>query len=100
MDAEHTMEKKAEAVDTVDAGSHVDYGSGEAGPVIYIDPAREAACRKKFDKYVVPVSVIFLVLSTLDRNNVGNPFPPFRATPITHSITNSPPAWKCPCLWL
>jgi len=54
-----------------DAESTVDYGSGEAGPVIYIDPAKEAACRKKFDRYVVPVSVIFLVLSTLDRNNVS-----------------------------
>jgi MFS family permease len=39
--------------------------------LIYIDPVKEAACRKKFDKYVVPVSVIFLVLSTLDRNNVS-----------------------------
>jgi hypothetical protein len=38
---------------------------------IYIDPAKEAACRANFDKYVVPVSVIFLVLSTLDRNNVS-----------------------------
>lgn len=39
---------------------------------IYIDPAREAAVRRKFDIYVVPVSVIYLVLSTLDRNNVSN----------------------------
>lgn len=38
---------------------------------IYIDPEKEAACRAKFDKFVVPVSVIFLVLSTLDRNNVS-----------------------------
>lgn len=40
--------------------------------LIYIDPEKEAACRAKFDKYVVPVSVIFLVLSTLDRNNVSD----------------------------
>lgn len=39
--------------------------------LIYVDPEKEAACRAKFDKYVVPVSVIFLVLSTLDRNNVS-----------------------------
>jgi hypothetical protein len=58
-----------------DAGSSVDYGTGEVGPEIYIDPAREAACRKKFDTYVVPVSVIFLVLSTLDRNNVSRTIP-------------------------
>ena len=38
---------------------------------IYVDPVKEAAARKKFDMYVVPVSVIFLVLSTLDRNNVS-----------------------------
>lgn len=37
---------------------------------IQIDPIREAAVRRKFDIYVVPVSVIYLVLSTLDRNNV------------------------------
>ena len=55
----------------VDEDSCVDYGSSEAGPVIYIDPVKEAACRKKFDLYVVPVSVIYLVLSTLDRNNVS-----------------------------
>jgi len=54
----------------------VDYAAGETGSVIYIDPAKEAACRRKFDKYVVPVSVIFLVLSTLDRNNVGRGFIP------------------------
>lgn len=40
---------------------------------IYIDPAREAAVRRKFDIYVVPVSVIYLVMSTLDRNNVSMP---------------------------
>jgi len=44
--------------------------------LIYIDPKKEAACRAKFDKYVVPVSVIFLVLSTLDRNNVSEAFVP------------------------
>jgi hypothetical protein len=72
MDSESTMETKKPAV--VDATSFVDdYCSGEAGPLIYIDPVKEAACRKKFDKYVVPVSVIFLVLSTLDRNNVSQP---------------------------
>lgn len=54
-----------------DDESAVDYAAGETGAVIYIDPAKEAACRRKFDKYVVPVSVIFLVLSTLDRNNVS-----------------------------
>lgn len=39
---------------------------------IIIDPAREAAVRRKFDIYVVPVTVIYLVMATLDRNNVSN----------------------------
>lgn len=69
MESETTMDlKKPEAVDTE---NRIDYGSEDLGSVIYIDPAKEAACRRKFDIYVVPVSVIFLVLSTLDRNNVS-----------------------------
>ncbi|KAH3918783.1 hypothetical protein HBI56_023820 [Parastagonospora nodorum] len=63
--------EEAKKPTVVDAPGSVDYGNGESD-LIYIDPAREAACRKKFDTYVVPVSVIFLVLSTLDRNNLGN----------------------------
>lgn len=42
---------------------------------ISIDPAREAAVRRKFDIYVVPISVIYLVMSTLDRNNVSKLIP-------------------------
>ena len=49
----------------------IDSCSEVAGSVIYIDPEKEAAARRKFDIYVVPVSLIFLVLSTLDRNNVS-----------------------------
>ena len=72
MDSDSKMEtKKFDIVDVQDSVD--DYCSGEAGPLLYIDPVKEAACRKKFDKYVVPVSVIFLVLSTLDRNNVSEP---------------------------
>lgn len=63
------MEKKAPVVD-VDIA--VDDNASEiAGTVISIDPAKEAAARRKFDIYVLPVSVIFLVLSSLDRNNVS-----------------------------
>ncbi|KAH8886035.1 MFS general substrate transporter [Thozetella sp. PMI_491] len=39
---------------------------------IYIDPEKEKAAMKKFDKWLVPVAFVFLVLSSLDRNNVGN----------------------------
>lgn len=42
-----------------------------AGTIIYIDPEKEAAVLRKFDKFLLPVSVVFLVLSTLDRNNVS-----------------------------
>jgi hypothetical protein len=61
---------------------------------IYIEPAREAAVRWKFDIYVVPVSVIYLVLSTLDRNNVISP-PSCRYEQFLISE-----AWKRPRLWL
>jgi hypothetical protein len=48
------------------------FSSEEIGQIIEIDPKKEAAARRKFDIYVLPVSVIFLVLSSLDRNNVSN----------------------------
>lgn len=38
---------------------------------IYIDPEKEKAAFKKFDRYVVPVSFIFMLLCALDRNNVS-----------------------------
>ena len=62
------MEKTAKE-SVIDSQSVEDHGVG-THTTIYIDPAREAAVRRKFDVYVVPVSVIYLVLSTLDRNNV------------------------------
>lgn len=39
--------------------------------IIYIDPEKEKAALRKFDKWLVPLAFIFLVLSSLDRNNVG-----------------------------
>ncbi|KAK5195689.1 hypothetical protein LTR99_002214 [Exophiala xenobiotica] len=67
------MEKttKDSAVDTepVEPVDSYEVGTQTA---INVDPVKEAAARRKFDIYVVPVSVIFLVLSTLDRNNLGN----------------------------
>jgi hypothetical protein len=62
-----TGDKKTAIVDT-EVG--VEMGSGEASPVIYVDPVKEASARRKFDKYLVPVSLIFIILSALDRNNV------------------------------
>jgi hypothetical protein len=66
-----TMEKKFKETVEEDRASTEDHGIGTTTS-IYIDPAREAAVRRKFDIYVVPVSVIYLVMSTLDRNNVSN----------------------------
>ncbi|KAL2815241.1 major facilitator superfamily domain-containing protein [Aspergillus cavernicola] len=36
------------------------------------DTEREKAALRKFDKWLVPVAFIFLVLCSLDRNNIGN----------------------------
>lgn len=47
-----------------------DCGEGDSS-VIYIDPKKEAAALAKFDKTVLPVSMVFLILSSLDRNNVS-----------------------------
>lgn len=55
----------------VDTEIGIDTQSNEVGSAIYIDPKKEAAARRKFDKYLVPVSLIFIILSALDRNNVG-----------------------------
>jgi hypothetical protein len=48
-----------------------DNASEVAGSMIHIDPEKEAAALRKFDLYLLPVSVVFLVLSALDRNNVS-----------------------------
>jgi hypothetical protein len=46
---------------------------GTSNQIIYIDPEKEKAAFRKFDMFVFPVSVIFMVLSSLDRNNVSTP---------------------------
>lgn len=81
MSAELSMEGKAPVLDINAKRPFDDCASEIAGTVIEIDPAREAAARRKFDIYVLPVSVIFLVLSSLDRNNVSQPI----VLPVSHS---------------
>jgi hypothetical protein len=61
---------------------------------IDIDPKRLAAAFRKFDLFVLPVSVIFLVLSSLDRNNVC------QNTRSNIHPANESIAWKCSCLRL
>ncbi|KAH8901719.1 high-affinity nicotinic acid transporter-like protein [Thozetella sp. PMI_491] len=55
-----------------DAEVGVDVRSDQTNSIIYIDPEKEASARRKFDIYLVPVSLIFIILSALDRNNLGN----------------------------
>jgi MFS family permease len=57
---------------------------------IYIEPEREATALRKFDKYLVPVSLIFIILSALDRNNVSGL--------CLLSVLLIEPAWKCSSL--
>jgi hypothetical protein len=76
MESEPTMDKmtKPPVVDTKTPDDCIsEVASSET---IYIEPAKEAAVRRKFDKYLVPVSLIFIVLSALDRNNVSGAFVP------------------------
>lgn len=64
------MEKMTKSP-VIDSKTPDDCVSEVASSVIYIEPEKEAAVRRKFDKYLVPVSLIFIVLSALDRNNVS-----------------------------
>jgi hypothetical protein len=62
------MEKKQAGDDMTPVDTASDIGTTQA---IYIDPEKERAAFRKFDLFVFPVSVIFMVLSSLDRNNVS-----------------------------
>ncbi|KAJ5836650.1 high-affinity nicotinic acid transporter-like protein [Penicillium robsamsonii] len=68
------FERKAEDTKTavVDTEVGIETQSTETGSSIYLDPEKEASARRKFDKYLVPASLIFIILSALDRNNIGN----------------------------
>lgn len=69
MESEPTVEKMTKPP-VVDTKNPDDYEVASS-TVIYIEPEKEAAALRKFDKFVLPVSVVFLVLATLDRNNVS-----------------------------
>jgi hypothetical protein len=45
---------------------------GLAQETIYIDPEKEKAVLRKFDKYVLPQAFVFILLNYLDRSNLGN----------------------------
>ena len=65
------MEMMTKKPPVVDIEKSDDYASEVPVPVIYIDPEKEKAALRKFDKFLLPVSIVFLVLSGLDRNNVS-----------------------------
>ncbi|KAL1898439.1 hypothetical protein Sste5346_003342 [Sporothrix stenoceras] len=65
-----SVDKDIKAADMPTAA--VQDASSEEGTTIYISPEREAAALRKFDRWLVPVAFAFLVLSSLDRNNLGN----------------------------
>ena len=66
------MEATKDAV-VVDTKSHED--SSDKAPfdsgTIYIDPQKEKAALRKFDKLFLPMAFVFLILSSLDRTNVS-----------------------------
>lgn len=67
MDSESTSETKRLLANT----SPCIDSDVASSSVIYIEPEKEVAARKKFDKYLVPVSLVFIILSSIDRNNVS-----------------------------
>jgi hypothetical protein len=69
MESELAMDKKTAVYEDKTAE---DSASEVANSMIYIEPEIEAAALKKFDKFLVPVSLIFIILSALDRNNVSD----------------------------
>jgi hypothetical protein len=50
--------------------------SENATSALYIDPEKEKAVVRKFDKFVLPQFVIIQILSNLDRTNIGNSYSP------------------------
>lgn len=64
-------EEKNVSVDVASLSQDEAAEVGSTSSVIYIDPEKEKAAFKKFDKYVVPASFVFMLLCALDRNNVS-----------------------------
>ncbi|KAL4783708.1 major facilitator superfamily domain-containing protein [Aspergillus varians] len=69
MQDQKTPTAVAEASESVNSGQGP---NPEAVVEIYVDPEKEKAALRQFDKWLVPVAFIFMVLSSLDRNNIGN----------------------------
>jgi hypothetical protein len=68
---ESELKMKTADVETKNINDSLSEIGGASSDVIYVDPEKEASARRKFDKYLVPVSLLFIILSALDRNNVS-----------------------------
>jgi hypothetical protein len=44
---------------------------GTTTETIYIDPEKEKAVLRKFDKFLLPQAFLFILLNYLDRSNLG-----------------------------
>jgi hypothetical protein len=66
-------EKHADAKDTSSQECPINHGLGEAVP--YIDPVLEKAVLRKFDKWLLPQMMLLMLVSNLDRSNIGKPIP-------------------------
>ncbi|KAF6831054.1 major facilitator superfamily transporter [Colletotrichum plurivorum] len=67
MEAHLDNQKDLAALDVTDSAKH----SPDA-EAVQIDPIIEKAALRKFDKFLLPVAFLFLLLSSLDRSNIGN----------------------------
>ncbi|KAF9882166.1 putative high-affinity nicotinic acid transporter protein [Colletotrichum karsti] len=61
-------DKDLAVLDVTDSVKHTPLGVD----TIRIDPQLEKAALKKFDKFLLPVAFLFMLLSSLDRSNIGN----------------------------
>lgn len=70
MESETPIEKmtKLPEIDSQASEDRISEGDLQS---IDIEPEKELAARRKFDKFLVPVSLVFIFLSALDRNNVS-----------------------------
>ncbi|EHA50112.1 hypothetical protein MCOR27_011252 [Pyricularia oryzae] len=66
--AEMTPTKQSSGDDLPEANA----SPGEIVSQVYIDPERERSIVRKFDCYMLPQFVIIMILSHLDRTNIGN----------------------------
>jgi hypothetical protein len=66
------IEKQVDVKDTSSQrtpDSPIDHGVGDAAP--YIDPVLEKHVLQKFDRWLLPQMMLLMLISNLDRSNIG-----------------------------